>query len=550
MAVLQKEQILEFYKNPDPRIIEAKKLHKQYLVHVHGIGVAEYLERIEGLESKEKYEIRKRLARSNKDFFASLFRHADKIFSAKGGSISYGEESETKTKQLQQKLFNIVDGLSLSKWLENIWLDKYAVDPNGLILIEHKDSDPYPTYKSILTIRNYKQKGQSVEWVIFEPYKKEVVKDSGKEIEKEYFRVYDDRGDYTYSITGDIIELEKDETFTNPWGYVPAQIVSDLINPVDEFKKSSIYEQAELADEYLRENTIKTLCKYHHGFPMFWQYLQNCPNCKGTGMVDGKKCPVCNGSRFVGKKDVSDILYVKIPEDNEPKLAPELAGYVVPPIESIKMMTEENKLLRDMMTFSHWGTVIETTSVEKTATEVIVNASPIEGRLNKYSDSFEITYQSIVNMVGTYLFKEDYDKCQFKAGRNYQIKGVDQLNQEYKELKTAKVGTVQLDLKLEEIISAKYSNDSKNLIINLKLIKVEPFPHNTIDEVKSIGIDIDLFYEKVFYSDWRISQSNETLFTTEVEKLKESLAEYTQQKLIKIKENAKVQKDNSNTLNP
>ena len=139
---------------------------------------------------------------------------------------------------------------------------------------------------------------------------------------------------------------------------------------------------------------------------MFWQYLQSCPNCKGTGMQDGKKCPICNGSRFVGKKDVSDIFYVKVPEDNEQKLAPDLAGYAVPPIDYWNKATEERKLFRDMITFSHWGTVIETTSVEKTATEVMVNASPIEGRLNKYSDSYEIIYSSIVDIIGKFMFTD------------------------------------------------------------------------------------------------------------------------------------------------
>lgn len=543
MSVLTKEQIALYLKNPDPRILEAKKNHQQYLVHVHGIGVAEYLQKIEGLESEEKFELRKRLARSNKDLFSTLFRHADKIFSAKGGSVNYNLDSDTKTKQLQDKLFNIVEGLSLSKWLENIWLDKYAVDPNGLIMVEHKDGNPYPTYKSILSIRNYKQNGQSVDWVIFEPFKKETVKENGKEIEKEYFRVYDDLGDFTYSKTGDNIELEEEESFANPWGFVPARVISDLVDPVNEFKKSSIYEQIELADEYLRDNTVTTLFKYHHGFPMFWQYLQPCPNCKGTGMKDGKKCPICNGSRFVGKKDVSDIIYVKVPEENEQKLAPDLAGYVVPPIDYWNKATEERKLFRDMITFSHWGTVIETTSVEKTATEVMVNASPIEGRLNKYSDSYEIIYSSIVDIIGKFMFTDSYKGCQFKAGRNYQIKGVDQLNQEYKALKDAKSGTVQLDLKLEEIISAKYANNISDLTINLKLIKVEPFPHNTIDEVKSFGIDEELFYQKVFYSDWRILQTNEILFSTEIVKLKESLTAFTQEKLTKIKENAKVQEN-------
>lgn len=81
MSVLTKEQIALYLKNPDPRILEAKKNHQQYLVHVHGIGVAEYLQKIEGLESEEKFELRKRLARSNKDLFSTAYL-SSQIFSS------------------------------------------------------------------------------------------------------------------------------------------------------------------------------------------------------------------------------------------------------------------------------------------------------------------------------------------------------------------------------------------------------------------------------------------------------------------------------------
>ena len=536
--ILTDEQVKLRFENPDKRIEEAKKLHKKQIMHVHGVGVTEYLTHIEGLENQSKINLRRKLARSNKSLFADLLRSTDKVFKAKGGS-KYYDLPKNKEKDFTDKLSNVSQGLSLSKWLENYWLDKYVTDENSLIFVEHKDNVAYPTYKSILTIRDYVQKGQDVEYVIFEPH----IEDKEKDVK--YFRMYDDSGDYIFMLKGKTftrLENTKEEKFRfeYPWGYVPAKITSDLIDPLTEFKKSAINEQIELADEYLRENSIKTLYKYHHGFPLFWQYAPTCQSCGGSGEIikDGNEsgqtynaqCHACHGTGYNYKKDVSDVTWVSPPEDKEQPVITELAGYIVPPIDSLTMMTDELSLLRRLIIYSHWGVENNEEKNVQTATEIERNLEPMEDRLNKYSNSLEIIETGITNILGEYYYGESYKGSSIHKGRNYIVKSVNILTEEYKALKSSKAGLNLLNKKLKEIVHAKYQNDPTNLLINLKLIQVEPMVHNTIGESKTIGT-YDMYTQKLYYNDWLTTKADEDLIKQEVKDLKEELKLFTKESI-------------------
>ena len=168
------------------------------------------------------------------------------------------------------------------KWLKTYFVDKYVIDPNGFFLIEYKDAEAYPTYKSILTVVDYVQKGQSLEYVIFEPV---TIKLENKE-DYTTVRVYDDKADYTYPINlKDWTIQEPTEEFKNPWEKVPAVLCSDIEDTLTGYKQTPIYEQVEDADEYLRLNSVNTLQYYHHGFAKFWKHGTPCKKCYGLGEI-------------------------------------------------------------------------------------------------------------------------------------------------------------------------------------------------------------------------------------------------------------------------
>jgi len=206
------------------------------------------------------------------------------------------------------------------------------------------------------------------------------------------------------------------------------------------------------------------------------------------------------------------------------------------------MQVEQLQRLDESANFAQWGTVVKQEDVSRTATEVFINAQPVEDRLNKYSDSYEIITRYLIDMIGEYLFQDAYKKTIFNAGRNYIVKGVNQLTKEYTDLKNQKAGITLLDNKLQELIDAKYKNNAIQLVIEQKLSLVEPFVHNTIEEVKAMDLPEILYMRKVFYNDWLGEQKQDYLFSTQIEKLKESLTVYT---TTKIKEYATLQNDSS-----
>lgn len=521
MAVITKDQVLDILKAPlNPEITAMRAEHKLLLMHIHGIGTSEWISQIEGLENATKIALRKKLARSNKDLFADILRPTDKIFNSQGGSKNYTFKSKESQEAFKQKLTTIVDGYSLTQWLQMFFVDKLVSDPNGLFFVEHKDSKAYPTYKSTYTIRQYKTNGRGIEWVIFEPIECQQNERTFKKV-----RVYDGEYDYMYQWENGRLVLIDEETFPNPWGYVPAFTCSDIINPLTGLKKSTVNEQVELANEYLRESSIKTLFKYHHGFPFFWQYAPTCQECKGSGYISAKVCPTCNGTKYALKKDVSDVTYLKQPElPDSPTIAPNIAGYVVPPIESWTQMTEELKSMRDMIYFSHWGTVINREDADKTAFEVALNTQPMQDRLNQYTNSLESSEKYFVDIIAEYDYQGDYQGCSISYGKNYIIKSPNQYLTEYLEEKGKAASASILNSKLEMYYNALYANDEYNRVYHLKIMYVEPFVHNSVSEVIGWSIPDELKYPKMYFNDWISSTNDDDIIKKDIPALQAELS--------------------------
>lgn len=231
------------------------------------------------------------------------------------------------------------------------------------------------------------------------------------------------------------------------------------------------------------------------------------------------------------KKDVSDVKFIQPPETTEqPTITPNVAGYVVPPIESWKQMSEELKMLRDMIYFSHWGTIINREDNDKTAFEVALNTQPMQDRLNKYTNSLEDTEKKLTDIIGEYKYS-DYEGSSINYGRNYIIKSPNQYLVEYLEDKLKGASYSVLNDKLKVYYNALYAHQEFSRISALKLMEVEPWIHNTIKEVKEWQLSLEDFGRKLYYNDWLSSIKKEDIIKVEVDRLQEQLLIFTQNKL-------------------
>lgn len=543
------EQIARLIKLGQPQFItDAKKEQRKLDMHVNGHGVAEYLAKIEGYENKEQFVLRKKFAMSNKFLNANVLRPVDKVFTAKGGSKIYTTKGSEKTeKELRALLNNIAGGNSITKWINKVQANKYYSDPSGLVYFEVSEDGKQAivTIKSIQSITNYEIVGRDVLWVLFGPER--FKDDQGETITGKFYRFVDEEKDWTILADGDrIVEITEDTkpdnwsmvkpSAENRWDRVPGIVNSEIINDRLKFNDSPIDIIIELQDKYLRTNSIKSIHEFLHGFPVFWMYHKKCDSCKGTGEVGGETCKVCNGSGASLKRDVSDALLLKTPKDKEsPTIAPDVAGYVVPPNEIPEEQRTELGWLYQLQYWTLWGTMSATLnnindSFEKreTATGRILDVDPLNDRRTEFSEAFEDMEQRMTNFIGEFYLPNSYDGSSINYGRRYQMESPDALWKKYMDAKTDKGPRSSLDTILTQYYQSEFANDVEMLQISLKGLKLEPYVHTTIEDAQTV-IPPEQFIRKVAFSEWWKSLDPQHIFLTDVDKLSKELDKFIKQ---------------------
>jgi hypothetical protein len=523
--MLSFEQVKEIIKSGHPGwIIKAENECHKYSVHINGEDASDYLTPIEGWENKQQEKARKELVTSNRFLFENLCRPIDKVFSATGGNNVY---PKNKTKILRA-IANIRHGYSIKKWIQNIQANKYYTDPNGLVFFEWNKEITYPTIKSVTSLFNYETNGRDVQWVIFQPE----TKDDGI-----HYRVVDEAYDYTYRQNGEEFIVIKKQTFKNPFGKCPAIVNSDIVHFDLDRKDSPFAPVIELADHYLRTGSISNISENYHGYPIFWAYGQPCKQCRGEGSIhDGdiiEKCPSCDGTGTSFKKDVTDGIKLKFPIGDEAKIAPDLAGYVVPPVESLQALRDSLDSLWQQIHFTTWGTSYQRD--QKTATATWIDAQPVNERLSKFSESFEDMEQKMTELVALFFIGSSND-ISINWGKRFMIESPDAIWKKYIDSKVGGAPKTALDYLLNQFYQSEYSNDAESLVTSIKRIKLEPFIHLTEKECKDNGITGKDLTAKLYFNEWIKNLEDGYVFVTDLKVLKAEFTKFVEDKETEIEE--------------
>jgi len=503
-------QIIKDNKATDPRLNTIRENSKTLYALIDGDDFKNLLiDNIEFIEGEEKAIARKKYSRDITDFFERLFQPLENIWYATGGNKVYDiEDDEIKLKFLK-KIANIKNSNTLANWIQNTAVKLSHVDPNGLIFIEYTTTpklDIFPTYKNIKDIRSYRENGQLLEWVLFEPYK--LVKE--RQTRGQYWRIVDDVQDRTFlEVDSQNFVKVESKSFPHPFGEVPAIINSNIVKVDDEkIRLSPVNTIVGLSKEYARDLSIKTLYKFTQGFPIHWRYVVTCEACHGRKKNDeGKTCDSCNGRGYLTNGDVTDLVTLPVPTQESPIIAPNIAGHIKPDNETwtqyVEELTEEEKLA--FRTF--WGTLLgteETFGGRKTTTEVISNKQPIENRLNKYADWGEFIEWKISEWILNFYDKakkRDEHNISISYGRNYVIEPSDTILKRYEDSKKAGGNDVILDELFKQYLQATYRTNPIELRINLLKSEVEPYLHQVLKDVNDIFGPIEA-QRKVLFSKW------------------------------------------------
>lgn len=531
MAILKPFQILQILKDkPNKELVEAaEEMHEKLTVHINGIGLSSYLKRVDTYEKPEQLDLRKQYAKSNKDLFERLSRPVDKVFCARGGGRIYNIEGEGKSKEFEAILMDVEHGYSSRRWVETFWKPRYFDDPMGLIFMEvSKDGEAYPTYKSSCDIVDYQLNGRKLDYVVFKTDKPTI------------FRVVDEAFDALYELVtdGENNRLKKiGNTYINYFGFVPGIIVSDIPKAGGEDMYVSPFDSViELADEYLRDGSVRNIYKFKHGFPKSWKYREMCSTCKGTGAKGGSDCSTCNGTGKKLDSTVAEMMVLDWPTGDDKVIAPDVAGYITPALEYLDKSREELQKLEDMMYNTHWGTeqVKQSTSGNpETATGRFIDAQPVNERLSKYADAAEIIEKFIVDCLGIFYYGTAYKGCTITYGRRFIIEGPDQLWNKYEQARKTGAPAHALDEHLREYLEAKFQANSIELFKYMKMSRVEPFVHNTVEQVAAFTSGLPLA-RKIYFSEWAATIKEFEWLTKKDDELKQSLTVFAQNAYVPV----------------
>lgn len=527
-------QVIEIIKKGvSEKINNARVYADKVNMHVTGLNLEAYIDKIDDFESDTTYKLKQRLIKSNKGVFSKVLRPLDKVFTAKGGSVNYNL-STNQTKSITQLIADSTNNLGLKDFIKHHVKDNYVIDPNGFVFLD-VDAEGQTSLKFINTtqVLNYVANGNELKHVIFEPYTLD---------KKSYYRVLSEQEDVLYVREGDNIYLDENSIKINPFGFIPAYIVGDQIDVNTGLFISIIDDVIEEADELLRDTAVNTIHKLSHGYAKYWQYPENCTTCGGkgylnrvvNGVVKATECQACDGSGRNKKKKASDIILVDIPKEGDPLIAPNLGGYINPSIEIWKQYNEDIERAQENIFNIMWGSFFESKERNQTATGKFLNVQPQIERVASISFTFSKVHQFLLKALGVIITGDSNYSPEVSYGTRYLIDSPDKLLQTISEAKEKKISeNVQLQL-LDRFYQTEFCNNNLEYLKAKKLQSVDPFPTLTVLEVKEIQETIPQidYYQKIYYSQW-VNQLDETKkIIMSAQELKADLENYVQPKII------------------
>jgi hypothetical protein len=103
--------------------------------------------------------------------------------------------------------------------------------------------------------------------------------------------------------------------------------------------------------------------------------------------------------------------------------------------------------------------------------------------------------------------------------------------EEYLTLKEKGASQSSLFAALKRYLHSAYEADPSMLAVELKMINVEPFIHNTTSEVLANNPAKIDYYCKMYFSEWRQLQDFNYLLVTKEQDLRNSLIQYATAKM-------------------
>lgn len=553
--VLSNEKIISLIKKGASDDIKlARRRAKKINMHVTGKGSTRYLEELDGYETQAQKILREKLLKSNRSLFSFILRPTDKIFTAKGGSINYNL-NENEKKVLKSNINSVSDNLDIKNYLKKVVKPYFVIDPNGVLFIDIDKEGMLQT--QVVTTDNilwYAKKGNRVDAIIFEHHKKELTKSEEnfynsistdrlkKEKEKKYYRVVDAKYDKIFENDGGELKEVVSERLNNYFGFVPSLILGDQKDVNSDLFESIVSDIVDDADMFLRRVSVTNIHELAHLYPRYWSYEQACTKCGGEGEVsvltkeaegenpaeyDTSTCTSCGGTGVKTRTNPSDELVLKAPMEGEPTLAPNVAGYVQPDLQSAKFYNELIEKAKNTMFQAMWGTTYQQGGKRETATGRFLDAQPVQDRLKDISYSFSKIHKFLLDCYGKIiLHRKDYESAVY-YGNRYILDSPDDILDKYIETSKESVSDIaKLDM-MDRYFEAEYQNDPMGLLKRKKMANIEPFPTVSVLDVSNMQfLPFQEKMKKLYFSEWVGTLEDAEIVYLSEEELRVKLNDY------------------------
>jgi hypothetical protein len=235
---------------------------------------------------------------------------------------------------------------------------------------------------------------------------------------------------------------------------------------------------------------------------------------------DNETCIPCNGKGHLRRNDVTDVSIIDLPRDDQsPIITPNVEGFVSPDLDTWARMNEDLADSEDLIESTMWGTTRVKEGTNETATGRFLDVQPIMVKLDSFADNVEWVHNKLAHFVESWLLGSPKDTFEFHItyGRRFIIESPDSILEKYTESREKGDNNTILDKLLSEYILSKYQSNPIMLEEMQKKRQVEPYVHQSIDQVNNI-FGAEEAHKKVTFVDfWEQADKEKDLETLKAE---------------------------------
>ena len=507
---LELSQIKEILQKPTKRqtIQKAVKMQKRLRFHTETNSsmsdinqqTNEFLNWVKDLLPVDKYNTFLHLFKfplSTPAVVEDVYRELERVFYSRNSSSSYQFTDSELAEDWSQYKKNGLNEPDV--WKTTAW-KKMQVSPNSILVVDlpqvQMSSRPEPYFywleiDDVIDYSTLRLNESQFEWIVFKQPENRVA-------------VFDDSSIRLFQLN------EKNEIQSliseakHDLGYCPARFFwSTKLNEKNiDIKKNPITKELSHLDWYLFFSISKQHLDLYAPYPIYSAYEADCNfennetgdycdggflrNSKGEYKIksDGtvEKCPCCSEKRIAGP---GSFLEVPVPNLSE-GIADMRNPIQITTIDkdSLEYNVDECERLKNEIVVSvvgSGGTVSEKEAINET--QVTANFESKTSVLNALKTNFELAQKFVEDTVCRLRYGKSFISSSISWGTEFYVFTVSELYNKFKLAKENGASNSELDAISQQILEVEYRNNPLALQRMLILKQLEPYPHNTLDEV-------------------------------------------------------------------